>query len=458
MFLKSIINFIKSDSLPKMFFKYYLSIIFVGGLLLWLPISLNNGIEVDLIDSIFAATSAVSVTGLATVNTLETFNTFGHVVIMILIICGGMGVMVIKAAIYLLFRMKIDKRDRQMIMSEQQQFSMAGMARLVKQIIIITIIITTIGWLLVATRLYTTYDYSLKESLWYGLFHSISSINNAGFDLFGDSFIGFKDDYYIQTIFMLLIIFGGIGFPVIIELSRFVKTKLKNRKVHFQVSLFTKLTVSTYFVILGLGFIFIFLIEYNTGLAYDDNTFFDKVYLALFQSVTTRNAGFATTDLARFSNPTIFIMTVMMFIGAAPSSTGGGIRTTTFAVIIVYAYSKALNRKNVTAFKRRLPSETTANAYFTFTLGVLILFFGTTAILVIENLPTTAVLFEVSSAFGTTGLSTGITANLQPASKIIIIIIMFIGQIGIATMLGVWHQEKKDDKGYSYAEENVLIG
>ncbi len=456
--LKAFINFIKSDSLPKMFFKYYLSIIVLGGLILWLPFSLNSGVNISFIDSVFAATSAVSVTGLATVNTLETFSTFGHFIIMVLIICGGMGVMVIKASIYLLFRLKIDKRDRQMIMSEQQQFSMSGMAKLVKQIVIITVIITFIGWLLITLRLHYFYDYNIQKSMWYGLFHSISSINNAGFDLFGDSFIGFKDDFYIQTVFMMLIIFGGIGFPVIIEISRFISSKIKKKSHHFQVTLFTKLTVSTYFIILLFGFIFIFLVEYNSGLAYDDNTFFDKVYLALFQSVTTRNAGFATTDLSRFSNPTIFVMTVMMFIGAAPSSTGGGIRTTTFAVIIVYAYNRALNRKNITAFKRTLPNNTITNAYFTFSIGILILFLGTIAILVIENMPTTNVLFEVSSAFGTTGLSTGITDKLHFLSKIILILVMFVGQIGITTMLGVCHKENKEEVEYLYAEENVLIG
>ncbi len=458
MSFKSIINFIKSDSLPKMFFKYYLAIIILGGVILYSPISLNEGIKINFIDAIFSATSAVSVTGLGTVNTIETFSIVGQIIILVLIICGGMGVMVIKASIYLLFRLKIDKKDRQMIMSEQQQFSMSGMARLVKQIILITVIITIIGWALVSFRLYNQYDYNLQKSIWYGLFHSVSSINNAGFDLFGDSFIGFKDDYFIQTIFMILIIFGGIGFPVIIELSRFFKTKIKNINSHFQVSLFTKLTLSTYFIILVFGFLFIFFMEYSSGLAYDDNSFFDKVYLALFQSVTTRNAGFATTDLSRFSNPTIFVMTVMMFIGAAPSSTGGGIRTTTFAVIIVYAYNRALNRKNITAFKRRLPNETITNAYFTFSIGVLILFVGTIIILVVENLPTTNVLFEVSSAFGTTGLSTGITPSLHFFSKLVIICIMFIGQIGITTMLGVCHQEQKKENGYTYAEENVLIG
>ncbi len=456
--LKNLINFIKSDSMPKIFFKYYLIIIFVGGFLLWLPISLNNGVNIKIIDALFAATSAVSVTGLATVNTLDTFSTFGHIIIMLLIICGGMGLMVLKAMVYLVLRLKINRKDRQLIMNEQQQISASGMARLVKQIVIIIFTTTFIGFILISIRLYTHYDYSLDKSLWYGLFHSVSSINNAGFDLFGDSFISFKDDFYIQTVFIFLIIFGGIGFPVIIELIDYLKKRFINKEKYIYISLFTKLTVTTYFLILLFGFTFIFLVEFNSGLDYDNNTFFEKVYLALFQSVTTRNAGFATTDLANFSNPTILIMTLMMFIGAAPSSTGGGIRTTTFAVILIYAYNRALNRKDVVTYKRKLPRNTIINAFVTFTLGIIILFGATVTILVIEPVSTTSALFEVASAFGTTGLSTGITANLSFISKIILIVVMFTGQIGITTMLSVWHNDSKKDTGYSYAEENVLIG
>ncbi len=456
--IKSIKNFIKSESMPKVFFKYYLVIVLLGSILLRLPISLNSDAEVTFFDTLFTATSAVSVTGLAVTSTVDSFSLFGQIIIMILIICGGMGIMAIKASIYLLFRLKLDSKDRRLLMNEQQHDKNIGMTKLVRQILYITFLITTLGFIMLSLRLYFYYDMSLSQSLWYGLFHSVSAINNAGFDLFGNSLINYTDDYYIQLVFMGLIIFGGIGFPVIIECTRYLKHKIKRKKQLFRVSLFTKLTVSMYFSILIFGFLFIFFVEYNNGLAYNDNSFMDKVFLALFQSVTTRNAGFATTELSRFSSATIVVMTIMMFIGAAPSSTGGGIRTTTFAVIAVYVYNKAINREQVVAFKRHLPNETVTKAFLTFSLGIMILFVGTIIILIFDPLPASDVLFEVASAFGTTGLSTGITASLTRVSQFILIIIMFTGQIGITTMLGVFISDEHKAKVYKYAEENVLIG
>lgn len=456
--LETIKNFIKSDSTPKVFFKYYLVIVVVGTFLLLLPFSLKEGISISFLDAIFTATSAVSVTGLATVTTIDTYSFFGQVVIMIMIICGGMGVMAMKASIYLLFRRKIGSKDRQLIMNEQQHFNVTGMAKLVKQILLITFTVTTIGFIFLSLRFYYSYDMDLHESIWYGLFHSVSAINNAGFDLFGNSLMNFTNDYYVQNVFIILIIFGGIGFPIIIEISRYIKNLFSKNRKFFKVSVFCKLTLSAYFIILLLGFLFIFIVEYDKGLAYNNNTFFDKIYMALFQSVTTRNAGFNTVDLSRFSNPTIFVMTMMMFIGAAPSSTGGGIRTTTIAVIGVYVYNRSLNRSDVISFKRKLPISTITSALFTFTLGMIILLFGTLIISLFENTTITNILFEVSSAFGTTGLSTGITASLSIISKLVLIIIMFTGQIGLTTMLGVWRDDNKTENEFTYAEENVLIG
>ncbi|MFV0499163.1 MAG: TrkH family potassium uptake protein, partial [Bacilli bacterium] len=359
---------------------------------------------------------------------------------------------------YLLFRLKLDSKNRRLLMNEQQHNQNSGMAKLVKQILIITLIITSLGFGLLAQRFYFQYDMSISKSLWNGLFHSVSAINNAGFDLFGNSLINYSHDYFIQFVFMFLIIFGGIGFPIIIEFSRYISHKIKRKKQIFRISLFSKLTLSSYFIILIIGFLFIFFVEYNNGLAYNDNTFTDKIFLSLFQSVTTRNAGFATTELSRFSSSTIFIMTIMMFIGAAPSSTGGGIRTTTFAVIAVYVYNKSINRNQVVAFKRCLPNKTVTNAFLTFSLGIMILFIGSIIILTIDNISASDVMFEVASAFGTTGLSTGITAGLSKISQFVLIVIMFTGQIGITTMLGVWSNEDHSSDQFTYAEENVLVG
>ncbi len=456
-FAKNIILFIKSDNPPKVFFKYYLVIVLAGAILLKLPFATNNSIT--FLDALFTATSAVSVTGLIVVNTAEVFSLAGQIIILILIVCGGLGLMAIKGALYMFLRLKINTKDRKLIMNEQQHQSTSGMAKLVKQIIIIAFIVQFTGAIALGMNFYLSYDYSLVKSIWNGIFHSVSAVNNAGFDIFGNSLYSFQHDYIIQTIFIILIIFGGIGFPVIIEVSLYIKNKFSNNPRTFCVSLFTKITVSFYFAILLIGFLFIFIIEYNNGLNNPDFNILDKIYIALFQSVTTRNAGFATTDLSTFSAATILVMTTMMFIGAAPSSTGGGIRTTTFAVVLIDIYNKLKGKNNVEAYKRQIPNKIVQKAYLTTVLGTIIIIMATVLILVFNrDLATVDTLFEVTSAFGTTGLSTGITETLTSLSRLVIIAVMFTGQIGISTMLGVFITEKKDVKGYKYGEEQVLVG
>ncbi len=454
---KAVMNFIKSDHPPKVFFKYYIVIVFIGSLLLKLPFATTTSIST--INSVFTSTSAVSVTGLAVLNTSQVFTLFGQIVILTLIICGGLGLMAIKASLYIFLRLKLNTKDRMLIMNEQQHLSTSGMAKLVKRIVIITFLVQTVGAILLGLRLSSAYDLSFSESLWKGLFHSISAVNNAGFDIFGNSLLSFQHDYIIQSIFILLIIFGGIGFPVIIEISMFFKNKLLKSRKLFKISLFTKITVTYYFAILLIGFLFILLVEFNTGLNQPGFTFMDKVFMALFQSVTTRNAGFATADLSSFSSATILVMTAMMFIGAAPSSTGGGIRTTTLAVVLIDIYNKAKGKRDVEVFKRRISDSIVRKAYLTTTLGVIIVFVSTILILTFNSsLTTVDTMFEVTSAFGTTGLSTGITTSLNFLGKIVIIFVMFTGQIGISTMLGVFLVNRHKVKSYKYGEEQVMVG
>ncbi len=441
-------------------FRYYTIIIFTGAIILMMPFSLQDGQSLNFLDALFTATSAASVTGLVVVNTPVAFTIFGQIVILVLILFGGLGVMVIKGALWILLKRKIGLVDRELIMTEQNQVKLSGMVKLVRSIIFISATIIFIGMSLLAFRFYTHYGYGIIKSLWFGLFHSISAVNNAGFDITGASLTPFVHDYFIQTIFIVLIIFGGIGFPVILEVNNYFERRRQHNPKKYNWSLFTKLSVSTYFVILVLGFIIILGIEWghsfkDPSLGYN---FFDKIYVALFQSVTTRNAGFATVDLAKFSQSTIFVMTLMMFIGAAPSSTGGGIRTTTFAIVLLFVVQTAIGRKKIDAYKRSIPFETVNKALVTFTLGVFINIVAALIISATSSFNLVDILFEVASAFGTTGLSTGITGNLNTIGRIVIILVMFIGQIGITTILLVWLKKGEGTRAFEYPEENLLVG
>jgi potassium uptake TrkH family protein len=439
-------------------FRYYTIIIFIGAIILMMPFSLKDGVSLNFLDALFTATSAASVTGLIVVNTPDAFTIFGQVTILILILFGGLGVMVIKGALWILLKRKIGLVDRELIMTEQNQVKLSGMVKLVKSIILITFTIVFIGMSLLTFRFVTYYDFGIIKGLWYGLFHSISAVNNAGFDITGASLIPFVHDYFIQTVFILLIIFGGIGFPVILEISNYLERKRLKTQQKYNWTLFTRVSVSTYFIILVVGFILILGMEWNNYLADNNFTFLDKIYVALFQSVTTRNAGFATVPLEQFAQPTIFVMTMMMFVGAAPSSTGGGIRTTTFALVVLFVVQSAIGRKKIDAFKRTIPFETVNKALVTFTLGIFINLFAALIISATSDINFIDIIFEVASAFGTTGLSTNTTTSLNTIGRIVIILVMFIGQIGITTILLVWLKKGEGTRSFEYPEENLLVG
>ncbi len=453
-----LVRFFQVSTPARVLFKYYIILIAIGTIILMTPFVSNDGSSFNAIDSLFTTTSAVSVTGLIVVNTPEYFNFLGQLVILILIQLGGMGITTVKVGLYILLRKKINIKDREMVMGEHQKNSISGIAKYVKNIIGVVLIIELIGFIALALRFYTYYDMGLFESLWNGLFHAVSAINNAGFDVTGNSLIPFVHDQYIQIIFIFLIIFGGIGFPVIIEVEQYIRNKIQ--KKNFRFSLFSKITVTTYFSVTLIGLFLIIVSELGNPatLANAEYTFFDKFFIALYQTVTTRNAGFSTVEIASFKDTSTFIMTILMFIGASPSSTGGGIRTVTLAVLLLHAYQKAVGYDNVQAFKRTIPNNLVQKAFVTFLIALILIVSSSLAIAVVDNISIQSSIFEVASAFGTTGLSLGITSELSYFSKIIITIIMFIGQIGVSTTVLIFITRRRKSRSYKYAEEGVLIG
>ncbi len=432
----------------------YLAATLLGTFLLWLPIFHKDRAFISIVDALLTATSAITCTGLSAVNTADTFNVAGKIVLLIFIQFGGIGIMTLGTFIWVVTGRRIGLKERQLIMIDQNRSDFSGLVVLMKKVLAMAFTIEIIGTFIIGSYLLKYYPV-WYEAFFYGMFHAISGFTNAGFDIFGDSLMQFSSDYFIQSIFMILIILGAIGFPVLIELRNYISTK-KNRR-NFRFSLFTKLTTITFFTLLLVGGLLIFLFENNAAFA--GMPWHEKLFYSLFNSVTARNSGFATMDVSVFTIQTLFLISILMVIGASPSSVGGGIRTTTFAVIILSIISFARGKKELMVFKRRIEQEDILKSFVVFTTAVILL--GTSIVLlgVLEGdkFHLMQIIFEVSSAFGTTGLTMGITGELSDPGKILISLIMFIGRIGILSLLFLFKEEGKVSK-LNYPSEKIIIG
>ncbi|MGL4523287.1 MAG: TrkH family potassium uptake protein [Bacilli bacterium] len=423
----------------------------VAAVILNLPIFLNEGVSLSIIDGLFVAVSAISVTGLSPISIVDTYNQLGIIVLTFFLQFGGIGLMTISTIVWIVRRKKIGLSQRMLIMTDQNRFEFSGLVRIMMRIVIIICCIELIGTFLLYLR-YIDYFPSRGEAFYHAFFASISATTNAGFDITGSSLIPFRNDYYVQSVTMGLLILGSIGFPVLIEVLEWIKRR-KDRSFTF--SLYTKLTTTTYFILAGVGALGIFLFERLHFLA--DKTQSEQLFYSLFQSVTTRNGGLATMDVSHFQDVTLLLLCVLMVIGASPSSVGGGIRTTTFAITLLSLYNFVRGRKEVQIFRRQLHKEDIERAFFIVYVAVSICFFSTMLLLMTESFSLLEVLFEVCSAFGTTGLSMGITADLSSFGKIILIGLMFIGRIGILSFVLFLHGGTKKQH-FQYPKEKIIIG
>lgn len=432
---------------------FYIVAVTISFLLLSLPIAHKQGVHVATIDTLFVAISAVSVTGLSPISTVDTFGTTGMFILMFVFQFGGLGVMMLSTFIWLIARKKIGLKQRQLIMTDQNQSNLSGLVNLMRQILFIIIIVELIGALLLGIHFYLYYYHSLPEALLRGLFSSVSATTNAGFDITGNSLVPYADDYYVQMIHIFLIALGAIGFPVLIEIKQFFLNVKSKRKFRF--SLFTKLTSSMFLLLLVIGTIVILLLEGNHFLK--GESWHKSFFYALFQSSSTRSGGLATMDVSEFTTSTLLVLSALMFIGASPSSVGGGIRTTTFALNILFIYNYALGKKQVRIFKRELHEEDIIKSLVVTIIGVGLCSISVIILSVLEPFPLVNIMFEVCSAFGTTGLSTGITGDLSNIGKIIIMILMFIGRVGILLCLFIL-RGKGAQPDFHYPKERVIIG
>ena len=431
-------------------------VILLGGLVLNLPIATKNGESVGFLNSLFTATSAVCVTGLVVVDTGTYWSEFGQFVIITLIQTGGLGFMTVATMFSLLTGKKINLRERLLIQESLNQRDLSGLVKLTRYIIVMTFIIEGIGALLLSIVYIPALG--LLRGVWYSIFHSISAFCNAGFDLMGaisgeyTSLTSFVNNSLINFVICSLIILGGIGFPVLLDII--------NNKKYSKLNVHSKIVINTSGILIAIGVLFIFIAEFNNKGTLGSLNMKEKLLSSVFQSVTLRTAGFATVDMASLHQATKFFMSIIMFIGGSPAGTAGGVKTVTFVIGLLYVRALMRGDENIHVFKRTIDDQIVKRALTIMLISFAIALTGLFILSISEQADFIDLLFEVFSAFATVGLTAGITPTLTFVGKIVIIILMYIGRIGPITMVLIFVRKYNAKKGkdVNYIKEHILIG
>ncbi len=431
----------------------FLSIILIGSLLLTLPLSSRSGEWTPFLDAMFTATSATCVTGLVVYDTYTHWSAFGQAIILVLIQIGGLGIMTCIAMLSLILKRRISLSERRLLMQSAGSLQHNGIVILIKQIITGTAIVELCGALLLAIVFCPRMGFTV--GLWNAVFHSVSAFCNAGFDLMGRysafsslSGDGLYNNPLVMITLMLLIVIGGIGFLVWNDVIK-KRTSFKKYEVH------SKIVLTTSALLIGIGFVLFFIFEYKHSLA--GMSLGQKLLNALFEAITPRTAGFASVDLNSMSDSGTLLTMILMFIGGSPGSTAGGIKTTTFVVLLLCALNSARRYGSITVFKRKLDQNTVAQASSIATVYAAGVFIAAMIICALEPYSFTQIVFEIVSAVATVGLSTGITPNLCAASQILLMVLMFAGRIGGLTFVLVL-AERRINVPISRPTVKILIG
>ncbi len=446
--MNRLLRFIYSLNRSMVVAMTFAALIMTGTFLLMLPVSNTAGEWMPFIDALFTATSATCVTGLAVVDTGNYFTLFGKTVLILLIQIGGLGIMTLTTLLSIGLGKRINIRQRLLIQESLNQNGPAGVLKMTLAIVKYTLIIEFIFGSILA---WYFYDQLGAKSFYWGYWHAVSAFCNAGFDLFGSykSLMDYQTDIVINVIFMLLIILGGIGFTVIGD----IVTQKRWQKF----SLHTKMVLLINGILLFGGAFVIWLLEKGKN-AFGNLTDSEQILAAVFQSVSARTAGFNTVDIALLTDATLVFLMFLMFVGASPTSTGGGIKTATFGILVVSTLSLLRGKKETVLFKRRIDSSLIAKSYSIFILSVLWLVLAIFLLLAFDtgNHSFQKVLFEAFSAFGTVGLGIGITTEWNSWCKMILIATMYIGRIGILTF-GMSFFSREYEK-VRYPSENIIVG
>lgn len=442
-------------------------LIVIASIVLSLPISSASGGYTPFEDAVFTATSAVCVTGLVVVNTAAHWSLFGKIVILCCIQIGGLGFMSLVSMISIALGRRITLKNR-LIMQEALNFNTtAGVVRFTKMVVKGTLLVEGIGAALLAFVFVP--EYGVIKGIWYSIFHAISAFCNAGFDIIGDSSLTpYIGNGLVNLVIMALIVIGGLGFSVWLDTYRTISHKVKAPKNYTwkqainKLSLHTKLVALITVALLGLGFLVILALEYSNPGTLGGLTFKEKIYAAMFQSVSPRTAGFNTIPLSELTDTSKLFTLLLMFIGGSPAGTAGGIKTVTIGVLALCAYSTIKGNEQTVVFKRRIPFNIISRALTIVMIGISVVFISVGCLSLSEDFSFMEILFETVSAFATVGTTLGITSYLSFIGKIMIIIVMFIGRLGpitITVALMVRQGNKENNKGnIQYPEEKVMVG
>ncbi len=433
---------------------FFMAFIIVGTILLLIPGSSRNAEGIGVVQAFFTSTSAVCVTGLVVADTYTEWTLFGQIVILCLIQIGGLGIMTAATMFSIALRRTITLRERLIMAESLNQYSIQGLVLLVKRIILGTFVIESVGTILLSIRFIP--QYGLSNGLFRSIFHSISAFCNAGFDIMGNkgpfsSFISYNTDPLVCITLMVLIIAGGTGFAV--------WSDLLSSKKFSRLFLHTKLVVTVTSALILTGFISFLLLEYNNPLTMGNMTFWQKIMASFFQSVTTRTAGFNTIDQNSMTGASKFLSMFLMFIGGSPGSTAGGIKTTTAGILLFNAISVWRERSDTELFGKRVSDMTAKKALSIFFAGVMVVSILSFVLQITEKLTMESILYEAFSAFGTVGLSTGITPGLSNAGRIAVAIAMYCGRVGVLTMgLALASSVTDNTVKYRFSEDKVMLG
>ncbi|NES04320.1 MAG: ATPase [Okeania sp. SIO2F4] len=433
----------------------FIIVITIGSILLMLPISMSSGNWNHPVTALFTATSAVCVTGLSVVNVGEYYSFWGQLFLLLLVQIGAFGYMTATTILLLLLGHKFRLKEKVALQQSLEQVGLAGVEGLIKSILATTIVFEFTGVVLLLLVFVPIYGF--QEGFWYSIFHSVNAFNNAGFSLYSDGFVQYVKSPLLNFVITGLIIFGGLGYQVIMEMYSWVKDRCQGEQACHTFSLHFKVVTHTTIFLLLFGLIAFFIGEFNNPNTLESLNLGEKLIAAWFQSVTTRTAGFNTIDIGNLTDASLFLTIALMFIGASPGSTGGGIKTTTFTILFNSTKAALEGRDEVLCYQRKIPMIVIIKAIgIVFASAILVAFATTIIAFTDQQLKLTQIFFEVVSAFATVGLSTGITSNFTIPGQLVLIAAMYIGRVGVLLLVSTVFAEQKPS-AVEYPEENLFV-
>ena len=435
----------------------FLVTILIGSGLLALPISSASGEAVPYLDALFTATTSTCVTGLVTIPTVSTWSVFGQIVILLLIQIGGLGIITIMSGLMLLLNRKMGIDDRLLIQDAFNLNTMSGLAKFIKNVLIGTLIIEGVGAVLYMIVFVPDFG---ARGIWISVFNSVSAFCNAGIDIIAEnSLCNYATNPLINIVTSALIILGGLGYIVWWDVIRVVKSRSpKNRKIFRHLSLHSKIAITVTAGLILIGAILIFIFEYDNPLTIGKMSLFDKIQISLFQSVTTRTAGFATIPQENLTNASATVSIVLMLIGGSPVGTAGGMKTVTIAVLICSAFATIRNKNSVTLFGRRISEESIKKAVSVVVMFLTICAISTILLMATSNASPLDAVFETVSATATVGLSRNLTATLNTFGKLIIIATMYFGRVGPISLAIALGSKNESQNVITEPTEDISIG